>query len=152
MSSFTSSLIVSPLPDGRRWVLRRAFSYHVGSEASTTVITPPAGFVMDFASVPRPVWWLLPPWGKYGNAAVIHDWLYASHLFARAQADAIFLEAMGVLGVSKWKRWTMYAAVRLGGGWAYRKGGKPEMMAVDGDETLAIGKISEIDKFERVAA
>src|SRR2546429_3829044 len=27
------------------------------------------------ASIPRLFWIALPKWGKYGNAAVIHDWL-----------------------------------------------------------------------------
>ena len=38
----------------------------------------------------------------------------------RKQADQIFLEAMGVLGVRKWRKYLMYYAVRLGGWLAWR--------------------------------
>lgn len=76
MSVFTENLIVSPLPDGNTWVLRRKFSYDVGQEGSGETIAVPAGFITDFASVPRPLWAVFPKWGKYGNAAVIHDYLY----------------------------------------------------------------------------
>lgn len=39
--------------------------------------------------------------------------------YTRAQADAVFAEAMAVVGVSAWRRTIMYRAVRLGGfnGW-----------------------------------
>lgn len=36
--------------------------------------------------------------------------------YERAEADAIFREAMEVVGVSAWRRFAMYRAVRLGGG------------------------------------
>jgi len=58
-----------------------------------------------------------------GKAAVVHDYLYASRgiygRFSRAQADAIFRQALGDSGVAGWKRVLLWAAVRLGGagGW-----------------------------------
>lgn len=116
MSQFTSILTVSPLDDGNTWMLRRAFGYHVGYKGSRDRITVPVRFETDFASVPRPLWWLLPPWGTYGNAAVIHDWLYWEQLRPRREADRIFLEAMTVLSVSRFKRTCMYLAVRALGG------------------------------------
>lgn len=145
MSSFTSSLIVSPMPDGKRWVVRRAFSYDVGAEGSGTTVTVPAGFVTDFASVPRPIWWILPKWGRYGNAAVIHDYLYASKLYSRPTADAWFLEAMGVLGVRPLTRWVMYKAVRWFGWLRYRGGDGDYVEILDG-QTIEIMKM-EVDKF-----
>ena len=48
MSSFTDPLIVSPLPDGRKWKLVDGFTYHVGSEQSPDIIHVPAGFITDF--------------------------------------------------------------------------------------------------------
>jgi hypothetical protein len=39
------------------------------------VLTVPAGFQTDLASVPRLFWALLPPQGAYERAAVLHDWL-----------------------------------------------------------------------------
>lgn len=119
MSRFTEILIVSPLSDGRTWVTRKEFGYDVGKEGSGDSIEVPIGFMTDFASVPRPLWVFLPRWGKYGNAAVIHDYCYWEQQRSKREADDIFREAMGVLGVSPVKRWFMYWAVRLFGGPAW---------------------------------
>lgn len=120
MSKFTNILIVSPLADGKTWVLHDSFSYDVGSEGSGDTITVPHGFMTDFASVPRPLWWWLSPWGKHGNAAVIHDYLYWVQLRSRREADDIFLEAMTVLEVHGFDKRLMYWTVRLFGGFAWR--------------------------------
>jgi hypothetical protein len=87
----------------------------------------PEGFISDFASVPRFFWRILPPWGRYAPAAVAHDYLYANGLIcSRKEADLIFLKLMENLGVSWWKRKTMYQAVRMFGGnaWNDCRGGK----------------------------
>jgi len=76
MSSFITPLIVTPMPDGRRWKLWKEFTYHIGSRWSQNKVTVPAGFITDFASIPWVFWTILPSWGRYGKAAVIHDWLY----------------------------------------------------------------------------
>lgn len=115
MSRFTSILLVSPLADGKTWVLMHEFGYDVGVEGSNDSITVPAGFETDFASIPRPFWVILPKWGKYGNAAVIHDCLYWEQRRSRPAADAVLLEGMGVLGVSALVRYAIYTAVRLFG-------------------------------------
>lgn len=115
MSQFTEILIVSPLADGRTWYLWKQFSYDVGSEGSGETISVPEGFLTDFASVPRPLWWLYPRWGRYGNAAVIHDFCYWQQQYQRKQADDIFLEAMGVLEVGSFTRYLFYLAARLFG-------------------------------------
>ncbi len=115
MSRFTDILIVSPLADGRTWVIMREFGYDVGAEGSADRIAVPVGFQTDFASIPRPFWIVLPKWGTYGNASVIHDWLYWDQRRPRPAADAIFLGGMQVLGVIAPVRYTMYLAVRLFG-------------------------------------
>jgi hypothetical protein len=115
MSSFTTPLIVSPLDDGHRWELKELFEYHVGTKESTEVIRIPAGFITDFASVPRFLWGIIPPWDKYGKAAVVHDFCYGLELYPRKRCDEIFLEGMTVLNVPLWKRQTMYYAVRIFG-------------------------------------
>ena len=115
MSSFTSPLIVSPMPDGRRWKLHIPFKYHVGSKYSKNVITIPKGFITDFASVPWMLWSWLPSWGKYGKAAVVHDYLYQHHQVSRGMSDLIFYEAMLVGDTRKWKARLMYFGVRLFG-------------------------------------
>jgi hypothetical protein len=111
MSRFTEILVVSPLADGKSWYLHKEFGYDVGSEGSEETIDVPIGFVTDFASVPRPLWWLIPRWGKYGNAAVIHDFCYWEQKYTRKRADEIFLEAMVVLEVGPVTRYVMYLAV-----------------------------------------
>ena len=123
MSSFTTPLELDYI-DGSHWRLTSAFDYHVGEESSREVIEVPKGFITDFASVPRILWNILPPTGPYGKAAVIHDYLYVmggiplpkSRLsYNKPKSDKIFLEAMEVLGVGRFKRNTMYLAVKLFG-------------------------------------
>lgn len=116
MSEFTTALVVSPLADGKSWVLVDKLTYHIGNELSHDCVTAGQGFVTDFASVPRIFWWIIPKWGKYGNAAVIHDWLYCQQTEKnRAESDNILYEAMGVLDVVPWKKTVIYYAVRLFG-------------------------------------
>lgn len=93
MSSFTSELIVSPMSDGKRWRLVRPFTYHIGSRDSRKFINVPKGFTMDFASIPKFLFFL-PYWAKFNKSPVIHDWLYHTRKTTRKQADDIFYEAM----------------------------------------------------------
>jgi len=98
------------------FVVLEDFTYELGAEHSGIVIRVPKGFVTDFASVPRFFWRVVPPMGQHGKAAVVHDFLYRkSSGFSKILADAIFFEAMELLGVSWWKRWVMYLAVRYFG-------------------------------------
>lgn len=113
---------------GRRWLVRDAFTYRT---LAGWTITVPAGFITDGASVPRPLWWLYPPFGgDYDEAAVIHDFLYAkAELFegdddghiTRGEADAVLLEAMAAKGFRASGRRTIYAGVRAGGWRAWNK-------------------------------
>ena len=132
MSSFTSPLIVTPMPDGRKWQLHEPFTYHIGSRYSSNTVRVPEGFVTDFASVPWGLWNVFPTWGKYGKGAVIHDYLYQSKEVSRKQADLIFKEAMGVLGVEVWKINLMYWGVRLFGWIGYSKNNLPKA-EIEGD-------------------
>jgi len=124
MSIFTENLVVSPLPNGKTWVLRKDFSYDVGEEGGDETIKVPAGFITDFASVPRLLWSVFPTWGKYGNAAIIHDYLYWEQSYSKERADEIFLEAMLVLGVSKAKAKILYNSVKYFGKGAWTKNKK----------------------------
>jgi hypothetical protein len=115
MSKFTNVLVVSPYADGKTWYLRSEFSYEKGSVGSGNTITAPVGFTTDFASIPRIFWAILSPWGKYGNAAVIHDWLYFDQTRTKSEADNILFEAMGVLEVPTWQKYVIYWGVKFGG-------------------------------------
>lgn len=85
----------------------------------------PEGFETNFASTPRIIWALFPPIGKWTQAAVLHDYLYAvGHKtdISRKEADNIFLEAMidGCL-VQKPTAYIMWFFVRVFGSYAYIK-------------------------------
>jgi hypothetical protein len=101
-----------PLADGKTWVTMRTFGYDVGTENSGDTVEVRVGFMTDFATVPRLFWSGLPQWGKYGNASVIHDWLYWVQTRPRDEADQIFLEGMTVSQVRLITRYAMFYAVR----------------------------------------
>lgn len=120
MSQFTTKLKVEPI--GRnKWILQEGFEYHVGHLGSDERIVVPAGFVTDFASVPRIFWPIIDPVGKHGKAAVVHDYCYATACYKRLRSDEIFLEGMEVLKVKRWKRKVMYWSVVLFGWGAWNK-------------------------------
>lgn len=115
MSYFLSDLNVDFYQVGKRRRLLSDLCY--ASTRLNRVVTVPAGFETDFASVPRlPFAFLLA--GDCGHyAATVHDWLYSSKEVSRFTADATLLEALEVTGVQWWRRYPMWAAVRLFG-WA----------------------------------
>ncbi len=120
MSEFTTPADLRML-DNYRWQLLAPFEYHVGSYPSEEIITVPEGTITDLASVPRILWAIFPPHGRYAKAAIIHDYLYSNALGTKAWADRVFLEAMEVLSVPRWRRLVMYWGVRLFGKGKYRR-------------------------------
>ena len=59
----------------------------------------------------------------YGNAAaVIHDRLYFTGQLSRKAADRVFYNALRSSGIARWRAWLMWAGVRLGGRWRYKRG------------------------------
>jgi hypothetical protein len=120
------SLIVRRV-DAVTWALVDALAYQGRWERFVV----PAGFRTDFASVPRPVTWLVPRFGAYTLAAVLHDWLCSEGIRSGAvtprQADGIFRRVMRESGVPVLRRWLMWAGVRWGAltdparrpGWSY---------------------------------
>lgn len=90
-------------------------------------ITVPAGFVTDFASVPRlPIAHLLA--ANCGHeAAVIHDYLYHTHQVPRSAADAVFREALLAGGEPGWRVWLMWAGVRIGGSGPWDADGQKQL-------------------------
>ncbi len=114
MSAFTTPAKLE-IVDSYLWRVISPFEYHIGEIGSGQVITVPVGVITDLASVPRLLWTIFPPLGKYSKAAILHDYLYDQAIGTKEWADKIFLEAMEVLGVPKWRRILMYWAVRLFG-------------------------------------
>ena len=122
--TYLSPLRVEAMENENTWRLLEDFKVQVdGGNPDPTIYIVPAGFMTDFASVPQPFWIILPRWGKYGNAAVIHDYLYKVQTRSRRKADGIFREGMGVLAVPGWQIFCMYWAVRLLG-WLAWQGSK----------------------------
>jgi hypothetical protein len=96
--------------------------------AAVQVKTSP-DFATDLASVPRFLTWLIPRYGQYTRAAIIHDYLcqqnpgpvdpgasYAApygpiDLRDRSDADSVFRELLHLVEVPWARRWLMWSAV-----------------------------------------
>lgn len=131
MSSFTkydASLTMqyhsqaSALLGRDHWVVTEPFTYYLDSLDSNLYVTVPRGFLTDGASVPRLFWKLIPPWGGYGQAAVLHDYLceFAKitngkvyFTISRVRCDNTFLQAIDVLSISNIKKRTLTVGVNF---------------------------------------
>jgi Protein of unknown function (DUF1353) len=133
---FKNFVQVSPFADGDHWFLTEELVYDVLNTG--TEIPVRQGFVTDFASVPRLFWTLLPPWGKYGPPAVVHDFLYWDQGCTREQADRIMVLAMQESGVGWFRTGLIRAAVRVGGAfaWASNRSAREEGTIRDIPEAL----------------
>lgn len=106
------------------WRLEQEYQYtHAGY-----LITVPAGFEFDLASVPRAFWVFISPFDLSIVAPLLHDFLYhyrgdppagaivPAYVYTRLEADDLFLELMVEEGVPRWRREVAYRAVRTFGG------------------------------------
>jgi hypothetical protein len=112
--AFAGDVVVRELggDEGSRWRLEQPLTYR-GRRDEFVV---PAGFTTDFASVPQALTWLVPRYGRYTKAAILHDFLWrecAAGRFGWADADGLLRRAMRELDVPFLRRWLMWAAVRL---------------------------------------
>jgi hypothetical protein len=95
------------------------------SRVSRDLYAVPAGFVTDFASVPGFAKAFVPEFGRWAEAAVVHDWLYAIGADGqRREADRVFREALADQSVDPTRQSLMHLAVRVGGGGAYKRAGE----------------------------
>ena len=92
------------------WALVEPLVYRGNRET----FTAPSGFETDFASVPRALVWLIPRYGRYTKAAILHDYLWRTGVVPRVDANGLFRRVMRELGVPALRRWMMWAAVGLG--------------------------------------
>ena len=106
--TFVAGEVVVRQVDAKSWELQEPVTY----EGRYETFVVPAGFKTDFASIPRMFVWLIPRYGNYTRAAILHDYLCSSGTVSRADADGLFRRAMQELGVSAPRRWMMWAAVR----------------------------------------
>lgn len=108
---FHTDLIVKDI-DGDTWLLMQPLIYEAKNGTRYTVN---AGVTTDLASIPRFFWRFYPKSGPWNEAAVLHDCRYTEQDVTRAEADALFLEAMEWLNVKPSTRRIFYYGVRVGG-------------------------------------
>lgn len=100
--------------NARTWQLVSTLDY----EGESQTFTIPRGYITDFASVPRALMFLVPPYGAYTRAAILHDWLITDELSKDApsvtsrEVDGLFRRVMREEGVNFTLRWIMWSAVR----------------------------------------
>lgn len=93
------------------------------------VLEVPAGFVTDFASIPRALWTIIPPRGRYNRPAIIHDFLYrfaptdpqTGVACTQQRADAVLREACENCDDRFTQRWAIYLGLRAGGWLTWRR-------------------------------
>jgi len=113
MSHFQTALVAEAVDGG--WRLHAPLVYY--SDVLGRAVTVPAGYCTDLASVPKLLRWLVPVANaKNRKAAVVHDYL-CTHgdgvCRNQKQADKVFREAMGVLGLGRFRSGALYYPVRM---------------------------------------
>lgn len=101
--------------NAREVALDMPLTYLLGS--ATFVV--PRGFITDFASVPKFLWWLFGPTGLWTWAAILHDWLckmrWAKVPPASARdTDRFFRLACLEMGTDPFTAWLLWTGVRWG--------------------------------------
>lgn len=95
-----------------------------GSAKELKRVEVPAGFITDFASVPRIFWSILPRDGLYVYPAIIHDYMYWMQDAARDVADETLRQGMQDFKVDGISINAIYWGVRAGGGAAWAANAK----------------------------
>jgi hypothetical protein len=109
-------ILVEPLSPVT-WLLHSDLVYRGESETFTV----PAGYVTDFATVPRIAAWLIPRFGAYTRAAILHDWLLTDSDVSSVDADNLFRRALRELRVPPVRRTLMWVGVRWGAAFSKRR-------------------------------
>lgn len=113
----------SKILKGEYWRGLDGFRYCLHYKNSNIYVDVPAGVLSDGATTPRMLWSIIPPWGPYAQAVILHDRLCEVPFITiykfgreyqepvtRKEVDKIFFESLRVLGISKPK----YYAIRTG--------------------------------------
>lgn len=89
-------------------------------------IVIPRGFETDLSSTPKWLWGVVPPYGDFLLAALIHDYLYVMKLRDRKYADFEMLIWSRALNNDTWLQRLdneiRYVFVRWFGRWVWRRG------------------------------
>ena len=118
----TKNLILEELPISNtnvKWKLKEDVVYTVVK--TNEVITVPKGFMTDLAQIPRALWFLYAPFGRYQKSAVVHDYLYSKQYTTRKEADQIFYEAMKDDKVATGIRHLIHLFVGMFGWYAWKQ-------------------------------
>ena len=113
-----TKLILDPISNGKA-ILLQDYIYSINGYDITVF----KGFVTDGASVPHSLQWLYNPYGKYINAAVVHDYLYSVYNntgINRTLSDKIFRHIMKETGVDSRIVRKFYAAVKYFGATSWK--------------------------------
>lgn len=103
------------------WIVKKGFIYYL-DDSFTSYVYVPKGYLTDGASVPRIFWNIIPPWGKYGQSCVLHDYMCEYNYYfdglnsfnlSRKKVNSIFNESMKVAEVPNSKRRLIYGGVEL---------------------------------------
>ncbi len=115
---YDQATILLPFADQFWWIVYKPVGWVPEAADGPDVIRVdvPKGFVTDLASIPSYLWAILQKTGRYGNAAIYHDWLYWQQSCPRETADAVFNRTMHDMGVDAVSRNLIWAGVRVFGG------------------------------------
>ena len=116
------------LPNRPFWIVSKTVQVSFGEGYNRSFIIQ-RGVTSDLASVPFFFRWLIPKHGPHTRAAIIHDALYRDpstrkvHVrgeinmekLNREDADILLREVAVMEGMSRWKSFLMFWAVRFGG-------------------------------------
>ena len=101
------------------WRLERDWTVEISAGGDSEMITVPAGFKTDFATIPAAFWCFvgLPDDETHRNAALLHDYLYTvgGDTEERRGADWIYYKTIRRAGRTRFKAAAEYVALRLCG-------------------------------------
>lgn len=114
---FDKTRLATSSSDGHNVILMEPLTY---TTKAGEAITIPTGADSDGASVPKLLWNIFPPFGRYWRAALLHDYLYRHTARPKAECDKLLLEAMRACDVTRLKAETIYLGVKWFGFAAFR--------------------------------
>lgn len=130
MTGFPSFYAWTISLDFRNFKLTQPIDYYANDGRHFRLIE---GTPSDLASIPRPLWALLPPFGQYALPAYFHDGFYQNHALlvaadgtttianlTKEDSDSMLKEMMICAGVDTITVETIYEGVNLGGASAYK--------------------------------
>lgn len=99
------------------WKVVNGFVFYIRKGSVAFYVEVPTGYLTDGASIPRYLWWLIPPLGEYSQGTTVHDYLCNTYMITevingvptavaitRKEIDYILFDALEELGVVEWKR------------------------------------------------